>query len=392
MTALARVLVAAQRLDRTGGMERYLEIVLPALAAGGVTVHVLAREISEIPPGVTAACVPWADEHDEPDAAARAAVVRAIAEFGPDLAVAHNVLDAGVVEALRGVPRLAYHVHDYRPFCPNGDRVFPRTGKNCSEPLGRACAVHALTHGCAYGPRPRTLGLIRRRERLRDAIARSDVVVAASRYVADRTASSGVPRERIVEIPLPLPDAAYAGTAHTAGSRTVVFAGRIVPQKGLGALVRALATIDPAQRPVLRAFGDGPALEAAREDAERAAVTLDAPGPVLVEVLRQAIDAAQLVVLPSLWAEPFGYMGIEAFARGRPVVAFAGGGIDAWLAPGRNGLTVPLGDERALGAAIARVIADDPLRATLGTNARADAERFRLGAHIARLRQLYSFC
>jgi len=372
-----RILVAAERLGHAGGMERYLDIVLRELAARGATVHVLTREPDAAPDGVGVQRVTWAGEHDAPDDAARAETARALAAFAPDVAVAHNVMDAGVVEALRGAARLAYHVHDHRPFCPNGDRVFPRSGRICTQPLGVPCAVNALLEGCAYGPRPATIALIARRRRLRDAIAAADATIVASRYVAERAARSGVAVERIAEIPLPLPDDAYADSFEPSSSRTVAFAGRVVTQKGLDALVRAVAHIAPGHRPRVRALGDGPALGDVRAEAAALGVELDAPGAVTPDVVRAAFDDAALVVVPSRWAEPFGYVGIEAFARARTAVAFDVGGVRAWLADGVNGVAVGAGDERALGDAIASLLDDDTRRAQLARRARADAERFR---------------
>ncbi|MEA2665016.1 MAG: hypothetical protein QOI11_1960 [Candidatus Eremiobacteraeota bacterium] len=373
-----RILVAAERVGPAGGMERYLDVVLPGLVARGATVHVLARELASAPAGVTAERVAWADEHDPPDEAARVATARALARFGPDLVLAQNVMDAGVVEALRAAPRLAYQVHDHRPFCPNGDRVYPRSGRNCTAPLGTPCALHALLDGCAYGPRPRTLALIRRRERLRDAIGAADVTVVASAYVGARAIASGIPAAKIAQVPPPLPDDAYADSPAGSTSRTVFFAGRMVPQKGLLSLIRALARIAPARRPALRAYGDGPERAPALREAAARGVVLDAPGGASAARIRAGIDASEIVALPSLWAEPFGLIGIEAFARGRPVVAYDGGGVRSWLVDGSNGLTVPTGDEAALARALESLTSDDALHRRLGARARADAERYRL--------------
>jgi glycosyltransferase involved in cell wall biosynthesis len=384
-----RILVAAERLGHGGGMERYLDIVLPALIARGATVHVLARELDSVPAGATAQRIAWADEHDEPTGPAHAQARRAVAEFGADVAVAHNVMDAGIVAELRAAPRFAYHLHDHRPCCPNGDRVFPRSGRNCTRALGAACIVHAVTDGCAYGPKPRTLTLIRRREGLRDAIAAADAVIAASRYVADRAAQNRISRERIVEIPLPLADDAFVEAAAPAPAGSIVFAGRVVPQKGLTSLIRAVARIAADARPLVRAFGDGSALAPARDAAAAAGVMLDAPGRVPVETLRAAIDAAAFAVLPSLWAEPFGYAGIEALARGRAVIAYDVGGVRAWLDDGVNGVAVPAGDERALSGAIAALLEDRSRRERLGTRARQDAERFRTAPIVEALLSAY---
>ena len=54
-------------------------------------------------------------------------------------------------------------------------------------------------------------------------------------------------------------------------------------------------------------------------------------GRVDHEKLESYYAAARLVVVPSRWPEPFGMVGIEAMARGRPVVAFDTGGIGDWL-------------------------------------------------------------
>ena len=90
-----KILVLCERVDNEGGTETYLRLTLPALLAAGDEVRVVARSAG-LPDayGVPAQAVAWSDEHDPPSASA-AAEVGAIAQaFGPDVVVAHNVLDA----------------------------------------------------------------------------------------------------------------------------------------------------------------------------------------------------------------------------------------------------------------------------------------------------------
>ncbi len=384
-----KLLFAVQRLGEEGGMERFLDIVLPALVARGVELHVIARTIDAMPTGFSAERVAWADEHDAPDAAAANAVRDVCARFSPDAVIAQNVMDAGVIEALRSAPQLTYHLCDHRPFCPNGDRVFPRTGQLCGERLGIACAVHALTDGCAYGPRPRTLGLIQQRRRMRDAIAAADRVMVDSSFMFDEAVANGVSQARLVQIADPLADDDYADVP-VPYSRVVAFAGRFVPQKGLVSLVRAIGTIDAERRPKVIAIGDGPERALIVQEAARLGVTIEAPGTADITGVRAAIDAASVVAFPSLWAEPFGRVGIEAFARGRPVVAYDVGGVRSWLDDNRNGLLVPRGNEALLGSAIARILNDDVLRERLSSEASADARQRRLSPFIDRLLEIAS--
>jgi glycosyltransferase involved in cell wall biosynthesis len=66
---------------------------------------------------------------------------------------------------------------------------------------------------------------------------------------------------------------------------------------------------------------------------------------------------ADLLVVPSLWPERFGIVGIEAAAVGLPAVAFDVGGIREWLKPGESGeICHGAASPRRLGEAIADVM------------------------------------
>lgn len=66
--------------------------------------------------------------------------------------------------------------------------------------------------------------------------------------------------------------------------------------------------------------GDGWRLEAMRKLARRLGVhdRVDFPGWLGGEQLAEQLANASIVVVPSLWPEPFGLVGLEAMASGRP--------------------------------------------------------------------------
>ncbi|HQQ67588.1 MAG TPA: WecB/TagA/CpsF family glycosyltransferase, partial [Candidatus Cloacimonadota bacterium] len=68
---------------------------------------------------------------------------------------------------------------------------------------------------------------------------------------------------------------------------------------------------------------------------------------------------ADMAIVPFRWQEPFGLVGLEAFAYQIPVVGFAVGGITEWLKHQVNGLAVREGDTSRLAGAI-RKLMDDP--------------------------------
>jgi glycosyltransferase involved in cell wall biosynthesis len=55
----------------------------------------------------------------------------------------------------------------------------------------------------------------------------------------------------------------------------------------------------------------------------------------------ERLASADLLVVPSLWPEPLGLVGLEAARLGVPAVAFDVGGIRQWLTPGENGVVAP---------------------------------------------------
>jgi glycosyltransferase involved in cell wall biosynthesis len=89
----------------------------------------------------------------------------------------------------------------------------------------------------------------------------------------------------------------------------------------------------------------------------------------------ELFSAADAAILSSSW-ENFPHTVVEALAVGTPVIATATGGVGEIVTDGENGLLVPLGDARALGAAVRRLFADDELRERLRGRAAASVERY----------------
>jgi glycosyltransferase involved in cell wall biosynthesis len=81
------------------------------------------------------------------------------------------------------------------------------------------------------------------------------------------------------------------------------------------------------------------------------------------------LDRARALLLPS-WPEGLGRVVLEAFARGRTVVATDAGGIPDIVTDGTDGILLPPGDTDALVAGIERILDDPALAARLGAAAR----------------------
>jgi glycosyltransferase involved in cell wall biosynthesis len=84
------------------------------------------------------------------------------------------------------------------------------------------------------------------------------------------------------------------------------------------------------------------------------------------EELLRAYSDARVIIFPSIWQEPFGRVGIEALAMGRPVVAFDVGGVRDWLTHGETGFLVPRGDVQKMAEFASLLLENGDLASKMG--------------------------
>ncbi len=95
-------------------------------------------------------------------------------------------------------------------------------------------------------------------------------------------------------------------------------------------------------------------------------------GPLSDAARRDFYAGIDLFALPSR-SDSFGLVILEAWANGKPVVAYRAGGPGGLIQHERDGLLVACGDRHGLAEALQRLSADDGLRTRLGTAGRTRA-------------------
>ena len=90
--------------------------------------------------------------------------------------------------------------------------------------------------------------------------------------------------------------------------------------------------------------------------------------------IERAYATADIVVMPSIWDEPFGRIAIEAGAATKPIVCSKVGGVPEIIRDGENGILVPSNDAEKLSCALLALIRDPELRFRLGKCGRLEVE------------------
>jgi glycogen synthase len=259
-------------------------------------------------------------------------IARAISAFAPDVVQTHSMVELPPLvwrAARRHGAAVVHTLHDYDLLCSRATLF--RDGAPC----------RALHPACAGMKRWKAL------------FARSlDAVVAVSRPVLDVHLAHGLfahlPPERRRVIWNAAEPRPAGPRAVREGPFTFGFLGRLVPEKGLGVLLDACRRLPPTGWR-LRIAGRAP--EGAR-DFRREAESLPVEFVGFTEP-RAFLDTIDVLVAPSIWAEPFGLTVVEAFAAGAPVIGSDRGAIGDLA--GRLGAdwVVPADDPEALAGRMA---------------------------------------
>jgi len=196
--------------------------------------------------------------------------------------------------------------------------------------------------------------------------------IAVSEFLRDQWVSAGLDADLIdvVHNGVSATDYPAGGAAERTAARArlglssegfvALYYGRLDPEKGIDLLLDAWRKLDiGADEGTLLIVGspsahlaDGPQLLAAWQESAPPGCVWRPAQPDVVPLLH----AADVVVVPSVWAEPFGRVIVEALATGRPALATRMGGIPEILTGEFERFLVEPGDAAALAAGLQELV------------------------------------
>ncbi|MBI5142772.1 MAG: glycosyltransferase family 4 protein [Nitrospirae bacterium] len=388
-----RILFCNDYGSRVGGAENYAIGIARALTQLGHEVAWLVSDAAGIdgPVGTVFTC---RGHHGASKLArglrefgnfsARSAMNRAIASFRPDVVhmhCIHHQLSESVLKPLVGVPAV-FTAHQYKIICPISIKFMPDK-RICEDPFGPLCrSKHCLSW-------PHYMQAMLRFRLYANDWKTVDRFIAPSRHVERQLLVNGIER---VETLLNCIDPSFAPMPRSVDGDTVLFLGRLTAIKGVECLLRAFSEV-AARRPSARLVitGDGPDSESFRALATRLGLDMAVhfTGKVQREEVARLCSTSKLLVVPSIWPEPFGLVALEAMASGMPVVASRAGGLQEVVSDGVTGILVKPNDAAELAAGILRVLEDDELRARMEKAALKAVSGWSEAAHVAGLVRIY---
>ena len=157
----------------------------------------------------------------------------------------------------------------------------------------------------------------------------------------------------------------------------LIFVGRLVSDKGLMLLLRALVQLQTLKLyPTLTVIGSGPERTACENFVNDACLDQQVrfPGAMSGWPLMEALNAHEILVIPSLWAEPFGVVALEGIACGCVVLGTRDGGLKEAIGP--CGIVCENNSVDALTDSLRLLLTQPDLRETFRTQATSHLETF----------------
>ena len=233
-------------------------------------------------------------------------------------------------------------IHDHDYYCMRSHKYFPYKRINCKYPFSlircSLCTGMVVKVAGKFPPvkfknpflYSTTLSLLKKCRK----------IIVLSDYMKDNMLKNNFSPDQIEKVYpvvkiLDKPDSMTKKTS----SINLLYAGQLIRGKGVDLLINAVSNLKIDFN--LRIVGRG-------NDESYINSLIDSfklRSNVEMRGFSENIDAeyswADIVVVPSRWQEPFGLVGVEAFARKCPVIGFDVGGISEWLHDGVNGVLVP---------------------------------------------------
>lgn len=389
-----RIAIATFHRNLIGGVEKYLQVLLPALIGQGHEVallHELPLEpgLERIdPPGGLP--VAWCVRD-----LGLAEIKRLLSGWKPDVVFDQGLEHPSLEDALLELFPTVLFAHNYYGTCGTGSKChsFPRI-QPCERRFGPACAVlHYPRHCGALDPRE-AWQTFQRQSRRRSSLPRFRFVLVASSHMRDEYLRHGLSADRVHLVPLPgdgEPTESAEPRPQSSPER-VLMISRLTPVKGGHFLIPAIShAARILQRPLkLTIAGDGPERPRLEGLAKKSDAAVEFTGWVDGQRRQELLRQTDLLAVPSLWPEPFGLVGLEAGHLGIPAVGYRVGGIPDWLIGGQTGELAP-GDPpsvEGLTDAVARALGDQSHYRSLCCEAWRRSRQFTLQAHLEKLQAM----
>lgn len=373
-----KILLVARAWGYEGGVEQYFINLVKALSQfGHKSVIMHACKTANLPeehiPLSAEYLIPSLEEFPNSDNIKDSEkVLKIIEDENVDIVYTAEIKNYVVLRAMIAHKPTIARFHGSVTTCiRHGVKTFYLSRRICNHKLGLWCYLHGCFLSKQIGGGVSRLSSVIEGKRRLEAFRQVEKILVACHCQKNEFLSHGFKDQQVIVLPhnpAEIPEIEEREMSYD--DNTVLFVGRIDRYKGVDILLKALAFVQHDFNAWI--IGEGPYLEKCKHLCKKLNLQdkVKFLGWVPNDKLRDFYLKATLVVVPSIWPEPFATVGMEAMASARPVVAFDVGGNSELVEHGETAFLVKRMDYRDMADKITLLLANKPLAQKMGLNGR----------------------
>ncbi|MGM9506510.1 glycosyltransferase family 4 protein [Larkinella sp. GY13] len=256
-------------------------------------------------------------------------------------------------------------VRNYRLICPSATMY--RDGQVCDTCVSKSLKTPAILHKCYRDNRgaTTTVTTMLAIHKLLPTWKQVDAFICISQFIRQKMIDGGFPVEKIYVKPnFVYPDPGLSIVKED----YVVYVGRLQTEKGIEHLLEAHSLIGSTVH--LKIIGEGPLAPEVISYSKKNNV--EYLGKLSLLDTYDVIGKARILVIPSVWHEPFGRVVVEAYAKGTAVIGSRMGGIPELIEDGVTGYTYEGGNAEDLAKKIEFLYQNPQLAIDMGLEGRKE--------------------
>jgi glycosyltransferase involved in cell wall biosynthesis len=303
-------------------------------------------------------------------------------EYKPDIIHLHNIFNQvspSVLFAVGNIPTVLT-LHSYELICPMGGLIKP-DGSRCISPGKHDLRCTGSIKGYLYEVIKQFIH--------KYLLKKISVYIAPSGSIKRDFSNQRIISSPIIVIHNGIQLLKFSPIIN---NKSLLYVGRLSKEKGVDVLLRAIKIIKESVHDiVVDIVGDGPEKNMLINLSDDLYLNDNVRfiGSIPHNKIGDFYKQCTALIVPSVWGEPFGLVGIEAISIGRPVIASNVGGISEWLDDEKTGYLVEPGNSNQIAEKVIKLFSHKRLLEQMGKNERKKVEQFSIEIHVKKLEKIY---
>ena len=350
-----------------GGTETYVEQLTQKLNEKGVKADIMTLNMAS----------KWNPVGRDETGKANGARLFRISAHNPRLFNFHNHSIYGELFNVHVIPRMSFarefDHYDVIHFHDDTDFTFPFfSSLALKKSRPRLWHLHTI---------PYTYRRYERNPLLKSMIRRTaDLYIGLSKYTIPFMLKLGLPESKLAILPNAIDTAKFRPNKKMKTDNLILSVGRIIPQKGLDVLLKALFQLEPpTQVAIVGPISDKLFFSEIQRLVQKVNETtvhkVSYLGPLSGNALVELYQKAAIFAAPAR-TDHFPIANLEALACGTPVIATPTGAVPDVIEDRRNGLMIPSDEPTALASALTTLLENKKLSESYGRKGKEIVEEY----------------